>query len=170
MAANKVLAALFMAMMVSAVVAAPLTKPGESVVEEKRGEEANVARAPANPLPHPQRCARGRPPPSLNPSLPLSPHNLSPSYNLQHTHTARRLLAANRGGGGGWDGGVTTETIMAENDAKSGIERAVSSDTFGATYSAAQGGYRDAYASTFPDDNNGEFWLSAGTQNSVGRR
>lgn len=75
-----------------------------------------------------------------------------------------------RGGGGGWDGGISTETIMAENDAKSGIERAVSADNFGATYYAAQGGYRDAYAATFPDDNNGEFWLSAGTQNAVGRR
>ena len=51
-----------------------------------------------------------------------------------------------------------------------GIQNAVMGDSFGSTYSATSAGYRDAYASTCPDDNNGQFWLSAGSQNTAGRR
>lgn len=61
--------------------------------------------------------------------------------------SARRLLA---GGGGGWDGGISTETILGENDAKAGIENAVSNDQFSSSYQATNAGYRDAYASIFP--------------------
>jgi hypothetical protein len=46
----------------------------------------------------------------------------------------------------------------AENDAKAGIDRAVSGDQFGSTYMATQNGYRDADATTYPEDNAGQFW------------
>jgi hypothetical protein len=83
--------------------------------------------------------------PAINPAT-------APTPPLPRT-AGRRLLA---GGGGGWNGGVNTQSILSENDAKAGIVSAVSSDQYSATYHATSAGYRDAYASTFPDDDAGE--------------
>jgi hypothetical protein len=71
----------------------------------------------------------------LSPPRTHTKHTTSPN-----TTAARRLL---RGGNGGWDGGVGTEDIQSENDAIAGIDNAVNNDNFGATYSAAEGGYRE---------------------------
>ncbi len=60
----------------------------------------------------------------------------------------RRLLA----GGGGWDGSVTAQTILSENDAKAGIVTAVNTDQYGATYQSTLAGYMDAAVTTFPDN------------------
>ncbi len=51
----------------------------------------------------------------------------------------------------------------------------MSGDSYGATYQATSAGYRDAYASTFPDDNNGGCRFGAGDGRAglgarVGRR
>jgi hypothetical protein len=54
------------------------------------------------------------------------------------------------------------DTPPAENDAKAGIDRAVSGDSFGATYAATENGYRDADAAIYPEDNAGQFWLNPG--------
>lgn len=80
-----------------------------------------------------------------------------PSFDLglHAAHMGRRLMQ-----GGGWLGGIGTEDIMSENDAAGSIYNAVDNDNFGSTYGAAQNGYYDADAATYPDDDAGEFWLN----------
>jgi hypothetical protein len=71
-----------------------------------------------------------------------------------------------KGGGGGWEGGVSADDILSENDAKGGVISAVSSDQVGATYAATANGYRDAFFTNFPDDSAGNAWFGAGGSSS----